>query len=257
MGNNKRKLDADTVMKELIEAVKESYGITGELKNTAKEFSMSELKIRKILITAGVYHNEASDLVYRLYREGKSKEEIKIITGLGKSSVNGYLPYIKTIYKQSEVSLNARRIEVYRHRQSIVKKLLNLPTEDALWEALMAFQGYPFNTASGLPFTYELKRGRDGDYNRELVVSRRKESKTLAWSSVLLAFNKALGMQGQVIERPKALGDIRGISYIYPMLHRFGIIEVSEKTAEKMQLKGGNNNRKPKSLEQGKDGAVL
>ena len=33
------------------------------------------------------------------------------------------------------------------------------------------------------------------------------------------------------------------ISYIYPMLYRFGIIEVPEKTAEKMRLKGGLTNR--------------
>ena len=59
-----------------------------------------------------------------------------------------------------------------------------------------------------------------------------------------MAFEKALEMQGKVIERPKALGDIRGISYIYPMLYRFGIIDVPDKTAEKMQLKGGMYGRK-------------
>ena len=33
---------------------------------------------------------------------------------------------------------------------------------------------------------------------------------------------------------PKALGDIRGISYIYPILYGFGIIEVPESVAFKM-----------------------
>lgn len=60
----------------------------------------------------------------------------------------------------------------------------------------------------------------------ELIVSRRKESKTVVWSSVRLAFQKALERQGEVIDRPKALGDIRGISYIYPMLVRFGVVTV-------------------------------
>jgi hypothetical protein len=40
-----------------------------------------------------------------------------------------------------------------------------------------------------------------------------------------LAYNNAIEKRGEVIERPKALGDIRGISYIYPMFEKFGIIE--------------------------------
>lgn len=37
-----------------------------------------------------------------------------------------------------------------------------------------------------------------------------------------------------VIQRPKDLGDIRGISYIYAMFYRFGIIDVPEKVKAKM-----------------------
>lgn len=45
------------------------------------------------------------------------------------------------------------------------------------------------------------------------------------------------GAAGEVVERLKALGDIRDISYIYLMLYRFGIIEVPENVAKKMALK--------------------
>ena len=116
-----------------------------------------------------------------------------------------------------------------------VERLQRTRTEDALWQAVVAFQGEAFYTISGLPFSYTLKRGRSGDYNRELLVSRRRESKTLAWSSVVLAFQNALRMErGTVIGRPKELGDIRGISYIYPLLYRWGVIQVPEIAAEKM-----------------------
>lgn len=115
------------------------------------------------------------------------------------------------------------------------EQLFRAWTEDALWQAVVAFQGETFYTISGLPFSYTLKRGRNGDYNRELLVSRRRESKTLAWSSVVLAFQNALRMErGTVIGRPKELGDIRGISYIYPLLYRLGVIQVPEMAAEKM-----------------------
>lgn len=34
--------------------------------------------------------------------------------------------------------------------------------EEALWRAVVACQGMPFRTATGLPFTYCLKSGRTG-----------------------------------------------------------------------------------------------
>lgn len=108
-------------------------------------------------------------------------------------------------------------------------------SEDNLWQAIIAFQGYPFRTATGLPFQYSLKVGKRGGWNKELVIDRRANSKTLAWSSIRLAFMNAKSITGEV-SRPKALGDIRGVSYIYPMLWRFGVIEVPEKVREKMEL---------------------
>ena len=94
--------------------------------------------------------------------------------------------------------------------------------EYVLWDAVVAFQKYPFHTITGLPFTYELKKGRNGDYNRELIIDRRSESKTIVWSSVMKAFEKAVELQGETVLQSKALGDIRGVSYIYPILYRFG-----------------------------------
>ena len=85
-----------------------------------------------------------------------------------------------------------------------------------------------------------MKVGRNGTYNKELIVDRRADSKSLAWSSIRMAFGNALKLQGEVILRPKMLGDIRGISYIYPMLYRFGIIDVPEGVADRMR---GNNPR--------------
>ena len=38
----------------------------------------------------------------------------------------------------------------------------------------------------------------------------------------------------QEVKKPKALGDIRGASYIYPILWRFSLIRVSEVIEKKM-----------------------
>lgn len=38
-----------------------------------------------------------------------------------------------------------------------------------------------------------------------------------------------------IVERPKALGDIRGVTYIYGMFYRFGLIDVPDEAKEKMK----------------------
>ena len=225
--------DADKIMKDLMLAVAESYEETGELKLTAAEFALSPIKIRKLIITAQET-NEIYEEVYSLYEAGKSLETIQDITGLGKSSINGYLPYSKYPYKPDELSTNADRTALYRSRKEVVHNLADTHSEEKLWDAIIAFQNYPFHTASGLAFSYTVKVGRDGTYNKELIVDRRADSKSLAWSSIRMAFDNAIELWGEIIKRPKMLGDIRGISYVYPMLYRFGIIEVPTEIANHM-----------------------
>ena len=70
-----------------------------------------------------------------------------------------------------------------------------------------------------------------GEYTKELWIDRRVKSKSLAWSSIILALGN---IKGEVVERPKALGDIRGVTYIYGMFYRFGLIDVPDEVKEKM-----------------------
>ena len=66
-----------------------------------------------------------------------------------------------------------------------------------------------------------------------MLIDRREKSKSLAWSSVVLAFENSKRISEEV-KKPKALGDIRGVSYIYPILWRFGLIRVPEAIEKKM-----------------------
>ena len=74
-------------------------------------------------------------------------------------------------------------------------------------------------------------------YTKELWIDRRENSKSLAWSSVLLALGNVKEV-GAVVDRPKALGDIRGVTYIYGVFYRFGLIDVPDKVKEKMNKCG-------------------
>ena len=97
-----------------------------------------------------------------------------------------------------------------------VRLLREMPSEENLWQAVIVFQEYPFKTATGLLFRYKLKVGKNGEYNRELMIDRREKSKSLAWSGVVLAFENSKRISEEV-KNPKALGDIRGVLYIYPI----------------------------------------
>ncbi|MEY8396244.1 hypothetical protein AALB64_15740 [Lachnospiraceae bacterium 45-P1] len=245
--------DVSSLMEELLKITAEVYNTTSEIKTTALELGLPPNKIKKLLITAGVLNYPETQQIQELQAQGKSMEEIQESLGLSRSAINTYLPYSKVIYKMNEISQNAERVKKYKERKAAVEELeaalamvtnanrndrMNADgigrTEAALWTCIIAFQHYPFHTASGLPFTYRLKAGRDGAYTKELFIDRRENSKSLAWSSVRLAFFKAVEKMDTVFDRPKAVGDIRGISYIYDLLWRFGVIQVPREIAERL-----------------------
>ena len=158
---------------------------------------------------------------------------------LSKASVTSYLPYRKGVYftstaEKGKISVGAERQRRYR----AMKRWRDEPTEENFWGVVLAYTGVKFKTYSGLPFSYQIKKGRNGEYTKELWIDRRENSKSLAWSSVLLALKN---IKEEVVERPKALGDIRGVTYIYGMFYRFGLIDVPDEVKEKM---GHPKNRK-------------
>ena len=113
----------------------------------------------------------------------------------------------------------------------VKKDVLVLNGQKLVQGMVVSYAGVGFKTYSGLPFSYEIKKGRNGEYTKELWIDRREKSKSLAWSSVLLALKN---IKGEVVDRPKALGDIRGVTYIYGMFYRFGLIDVPDEVKEKM-----------------------
>ena len=72
--------------------------------------------------------------------------------GLGKSSINSYLPYTKASYKESEISANADRCDLYRKRKKAVEKINDF---ESFWLCIGLFSGYPFLTVDGNKYTYE------------------------------------------------------------------------------------------------------
>ena len=203
--------------------------------------SLNPIKVRKLLITAGVYESDTAKLVQQTFNAFRETQDYSTaVTStmsalqLSRPSVTSYLPYEKGVYfpEEAEAANISAGAERQRHYRAVVA-LRKDPCEENLWKCVVAFRGYKFKTLSGLPFTYKLKKGRGDEFTKELWIDRRESSKSLAWSSVMRAYQN-IGKVGEVVDRPKALGDIRGVSYIYGMFYRFGLINVPGKVKEKM-----------------------
>ena len=81
----------------------------------------------------------------------------------------------------------------------LMRRLQEEPSEEHLWDMILSYQNIMFKTYSGLPFTYEVRKGRNGEYTKELWIDRREKSKSLAWSSVKLAFHN-IKQTGEIVE---------------------------------------------------------
>ena len=228
----KPEYDAGKNLKELMESAVALYNSEMSLQAIGDELGLNPIKVRKLLITAGVYESDVAEKVqdtFEEYRETQDYKEAILSTAatleLSKASVTSYLPSKKGVYfpntEKEKISIGAERQRRYRS----MKRWKADPTEENFWGVVVAYAGVKFKTYSGLPFTYEVRKGRNGEYTKELWIDRREKSKSLAWSSVLLALRN-IKKVGEVVDRPKALGDIRGVTYIYGMFYRFGLIDV-------------------------------
>ena len=241
----KPEFDAGKNLKEQMDAAVALYKEDCSLQSIAEVLNLNPIKVRKLLITAGVYESNTAKKVrntFEEYRETQRYKEAILSTAntlqLSKASVTSYLPYEKGVYFPSttdkeKISVGAKRQRRYR----AVRKLRTEPTEEHLWEVVLLYAGVSYKTYSGLPFTYEIRKGRNGQYTKELWIDRRENSKSLAWSSVVLALGNVKEVRA-VVDRPKALGDIRGVTYIYGMFYRFGLIDVPDDVKQKMNKRG-------------------
>ena len=236
-------------MEELVSAIAHAYGSYDDRKEDvhdpslnaiAEEYDLNVLKVRKILITAEAYSTAKSRRIALLARQGLSEKEIAEEVGLSRASVNSYLPYDSAAYKLSETSVEADRAKTYRIRSAAVRNLCRhitgywdkeqkqIQTEkEMLWKCVLAFEGYRFKTAKGLPFTYSIKMNRGGEKSGELIFSRKSKGVTRA--TVELAYDRVVDERSRqndilpVLTTPKKL-NVFGASYLYAMFIRFDLI---------------------------------
>ena len=173
-GRKKRKpeYDAGKNLKEQMEAAVALYEEDCSLQDIADALNLNPIKVRKLLITAGVYESDMAENVqdtFEKYRETQSYKKAILSTAatlnLSKASVTSYLPYKKGVYfpstEKEKISVGAER----QRRSRAMKRWRNDPTEENFWGVVLAYAGVKFKTYSGLPFTYEVRKGRNGEYS--------------------------------------------------------------------------------------------
>ena len=125
-GGGRKKLkpeyDAGKNLKEQMDAAVALYNSEMSLQAIGDELSLNPIKVRKLLITAGVYESEVAEKVqdtFEEYRETQNYKEAILLTAnilqLSKASVTSYLPYKKGVYFPS--AANKEKISVGAERQ--------------------------------------------------------------------------------------------------------------------------------------------
>lgn len=176
-----------------MKAAADLYTDKMSLQAIADALSLNPIKVRKLLITAGVYESDTAKLVQQTFRSFRSTQNystavtsIMSALQLSRPSVTSYLPYAKGVYfpetaEAENISAGTERQRRYRAVVALKKN----PCEVNLWKCVVAFRSYEFKTLSGLPFTYKLKKGKGDEFTKELRIDRREGSKSLVRGSVL------------------------------------------------------------------------
>jgi hypothetical protein len=80
---------------ELFSSVCDTYNENKSIKKTAKLLSLSEERVRRVLITEGLYTCEQYEKITELLNESKTIEEIGVLINMKPKQIKTYLPYNK------------------------------------------------------------------------------------------------------------------------------------------------------------------
>lgn len=103
-------------MDELYQKIIEGYKETGSVKKTAESLGTYPIKVRRVLITEGLWHSRTSDQVLKLLEQGFNAAQIAEKLVISEKTVQSYMPYSRGQYGGEGRSNEAIRSEEYRER---------------------------------------------------------------------------------------------------------------------------------------------
>ena len=125
---------------DLYEKIVEEYKKTGSVKKVVENLNSNTIKVRRVLITEGLWESESSRSVGELFAKGKSVKEIAKELCMSEKNVQSYMPYTRGAYG-GEKSSDAQRSEEYRNRMQNAATSQALVTESESEEFVMPSAG--------------------------------------------------------------------------------------------------------------------
>ena len=113
-----------------VKAVIDSYISNNSILETAKATGVSTVKVRKILITEGLWESDTSIKIGELLKQGMTTEEIANTLYMSIKNVQAYMPYERGVYGGEEPSKEAIRSDKYRNRMKKAASMQVLKTKD-------------------------------------------------------------------------------------------------------------------------------
>ena len=118
---NERKLHMEETQENLYQKIIQIYHETESVKETAKKLGTYPIKVRRVLITEGLWHSNTSIQIVSLYASGLSVAEIAKQLFISEKNVQSYLPYSRGQYGGDNRSGEAVRSEGYRERMQVAE----------------------------------------------------------------------------------------------------------------------------------------
>ena len=112
-------------MDPLFKKVHDVYLSNNSIKKTSCILDISRSKVKKILISIGLYESNISNSIVELKNKGYKKDEICELLKISPSFYNENTPYDKCLYNQNERSKTAIRCERFRIREFVYQERMN------------------------------------------------------------------------------------------------------------------------------------
>ena len=92
------------------------------LNDTAKHFHINPQKVRRILVTGGLYKTSQAKEILTMFENGLTVNEIAEALDQSPNVIRSYLPYERGIYKLENRSVNADRLQRFKKKYGGYKK---------------------------------------------------------------------------------------------------------------------------------------
>lgn len=124
----------------LYQAIIDSYLATGSVLKTARTLSVSEVKVRRVLLTEGLWSSRTSLRILHYHNQNMTAAQIAELLHTSEKAVQQYMPYERGIYNKEDKTADAEHSAMYRERirrakERTLKKAVRIAKEEG-WQEM-------------------------------------------------------------------------------------------------------------------------